>query len=78
VPSLPDLECVGDKGTHRCCQHRTCEDRDHHEPCAPEPVEVAEKISVNGQCEEVVRRVRVDEVAARRKLVHGCANKNRL
>jgi hypothetical protein len=32
-------------------------------------VEVAEKISVNGWCEEVVRRVRVDEVATRRKLV---------
>jgi hypothetical protein len=44
----------------------------------PKPVEVVEKISVNGRCEEVVRRVGVDEVAARRKLVHGCANKNRL
>jgi hypothetical protein len=31
-------------------------------------VEVAEKISVNGRCEEVVRHVGVDEVAARRKL----------
>jgi hypothetical protein len=41
-------------------------------------MEVAEKISINGQCEEVVRRVGVDEVAARRKLVHGRANKNRL
>jgi hypothetical protein len=39
-------------------------------------VEVAENISVNGRCEEVVRRVGVDEVAARRKLVHGRANKN--
>jgi hypothetical protein len=44
----------------------------------PEPVEVAEKISVNGRCEEVIRRVGVDEVAARRKLVHRRANKNRL
>jgi hypothetical protein len=32
-------------------------------------VEVAKKISVNGRCEEVVRRVGVDEGAARRKLV---------
>jgi hypothetical protein len=38
-------------------------------------VKVAEKISVNGQCEEVVCRVGVDEVAARRKLVHRRANK---
>jgi hypothetical protein len=44
----------------------------------PEPVEVAKKISVNGRCEEVVHRVKVNEVAARRKLVHGRANKNRL
>jgi hypothetical protein len=39
-------------------------------------VEVAEKISVNDRCEEVVRRVGVDKVATRRKLVHGRANKN--
>jgi hypothetical protein len=41
-------------------------------------MEVAKKISVNGWCEEVVRHVGVDEVVARRKLVHGRANKNRL
>ena len=37
-------ERVGDEGTCRCCQYRTCEDRDHHEPCEPESVGGAKKI----------------------------------
>ena len=61
-------ERAGDEGTHRCCQYRTCEDRDHHEPCAPESDGEAEKVSLDGRCVEVVRRfVGVDEVVARRK-----------
>jgi hypothetical protein len=30
-------EHVGDEDTRRCCQYRTCENRDHHEPYEPEP-----------------------------------------
>jgi hypothetical protein len=61
-------ERAGDEGTRWCCQYRTSEDRDHHEPFAPELDGVAEKASVIGRCVEVVRRfVGVDEVALRRK-----------
>jgi hypothetical protein len=46
-----------------------CEDMDHHEPCAPKSDGLAEKISVNGWCIEVVRRyVGIDEITSRRKL----------
>ena len=37
-------ESVGDEGTRRCCQYRSCEDRDHHKPCESESVGGAKKI----------------------------------
>ena len=49
-------ERAGDEGTRRCCQYRTCEDREHHEPCEPELEGLAKKFSVTGRCVEVVRR----------------------
>ena len=49
---------VGDEGTRRCCQYRTCEDRDQHEPCEPESDEEAEEISVIGRCvAQIFRRL---------------------
>ena len=57
-------EHAGDKGTCRCCQYRTCGDRDHHEP------EPDLKKQINDRCVEVVRRcVEVDKVVAQKKLI---------
>jgi hypothetical protein len=47
-----------------------CKDRDHHEPCEPEPDRGAEKFSINGRCVKVVRLVGVDKVDYNKKIEH--------